>query len=283
MEGEARKACTRCGVSKDLSLFVKCRRSASGRKPYCKECEAARVRQWNADNPDKRREADKRKYEKNKDEIIARAAQWRKDNSERYREWVREDKKKNPAKYTKTRKDWRDNLVRTYDERVAALTITEKLCRKCQEVKPLSEFFVERRMRDGRQNHCKACDTKKAMAWRAQPGKKDAERKRQREWYHANPEKIKQSRGKSRLRAYGLTPPEYDAMVSGQDNQCAICKSPAEMEKHGILSVDHCHATGAVRGLLCSRCNHALGHLRDNPVVAHAAADYLERHAAKPN
>jgi len=45
------------------------------------------------------------------------------------------------------------------------------------------------------------------------------------------------------------------------------------------LSVDHCHATGRIRGLLCAKCNQAIGLMKDNPIFLRRAADYVERHA----
>jgi hypothetical protein len=78
---------------------------------------------------------------------------------------------------------------------------------------------------------------------------------------------------------FGIGVSEYADMFSAQGGVCAICSEPETMIRCGSavpLSVDHCHETGAVRGLLCSKCNMAIGHLNDNPFLARAAADYLE-------
>jgi hypothetical protein len=57
-------------------------------------------------------------------------------------------------------------------------------------------------------------------------------------------------------KVYGLAAGEYQAMLDAQDGVCAICgKHPVTIR----LAVDHDHQTGRVRGLLCRRCNRALG------------------------
>lgn len=61
-------------------------------------------------------------------------------------------------------------------------------------------------------------------------------------------------------------------MLDRQGGACAICLQV----RTETLHVDHCHATGAVRGLLCGACNRALGLLNDDPGLIRRAADYLD-------
>lgn len=70
---------------------------------------------------------------------------------------------------------------------------------------------------------------------------------------------------------YGLTKGQYEALIHDHGGQCAICHSTT------TLVIDHCHETGDVRGLLCHRCNVAIGWMMDDPAKLRAAADYLER------
>lgn len=73
---------------------------------------------------------------------------------------------------------------------------------------------------------------------------------------------------------YGLEPGEYDKLFEAQGGKCAICGGTRRQR----LSVDHCHKTGQVRGLLCRMCNgRLLTSVRDNPNTLRNAADYLER------
>src|SRR5258708_1372060 len=83
---------------------------------------------------------------------------------------------------------------------------------------------------------------------------------------------------------YGISMDEYSALSHAQDDVCAICKRP-EAYRPGrskrtenvkpMLHVDHDHATGKIRGLLCSRCNNALGNLQDDPKRIKAMLKYL--------
>ena len=81
---------------------------------------------------------------------------------------------------------------------------------------------------------------------------------------------------------YNLTADTYIKMLVEQDNKCAICnKEETIINKRGDvrpLCVDHCHATGAVRGLLCNHCNSMLGHARDCIETVEAGLAYLKRH-----
>jgi hypothetical protein len=78
-------------------------------------------------------------------------------------------------------------------------------------------------------------------------------------------------------RQYGIGAVEFDAILERQDGHCAIC--PAEVGSKGgrRLSVDHCHRTGRVRGILCSECNLGLGKFRDDPDLIEKAAQYLRQ------
>jgi hypothetical protein len=78
------------------------------------------------------------------------------------------------------------------------------------------------------------------------------------------------------LRKYGLTPDDYEALLASQGGTCAICgESPRGVGRYGRLVVDHEHASGKIRGLLCSNCNRALGWFRDSPSILRAAESYL--------
>ena len=73
--------------------------------------------------------------------------------------------------------------------------------------------------------------------------------------------------------AYGISPEQYADLMRGHEGACAICL------KQVSLMVDHDHETGQVRGLLCRKCNLALGYLEDNMERINRAFTYLERSA----
>jgi hypothetical protein len=109
-----------------------------------------------------------------------------------------------------------------------------------------------------------------------------------RAWALANPDKVQAVRLR---RTYGITPEEFERRLLEQDGRCEICniemKQAAQRNKDGSIRslgvcIDHCHATGIVRGLICSGCNKALGHFKDDPVRMRAAADYIEKYRRDP-
>lgn len=96
-------------------------------------------------------------------------------------------------------------------------------------------------------------------------------------WRKKNPDRWKRLQLKSRLkREYGISLDFYDGMYVAQGGKCAICHQPNE------LHVDHDHATGKVRGLLCGPCNRALGQFKDDPTRLRRAAEYLQINHSDP-
>ena len=78
------------------------------------------------------------------------------------------------------------------------------------------------------------------------------------------------------VRKYGLTMAEFEAMLASQGGVCAICGGPPNGPGKRY-HVDHCHDTKKVRGLLCGKCNTAIGLLNHDPARLRAAAKYLKR------
>lgn len=76
---------------------------------------------------------------------------------------------------------------------------------------------------------------------------------------------------------YDLTPSEYNIKLKDQYCRCAICEE-FQLDPTKKLFVDHCHTSGEVRGLLCHRCNAALGLLREDKEIAIRLINYIDKY-----
>jgi hypothetical protein len=81
-------------------------------------------------------------------------------------------------------------------------------------------------------------------------------------------------RAENLKRRFKLTTGQYDEMALLQCGLCAICGEECATNRR--LAVDHDHATGKIRGLLCQACNTSLGKFKDSPALLRRAANYLE-------
>ncbi len=106
---------------------------------------------------------------------------------------------------------------------------------------------------------------------------------RQSAYYRANKERTNETRRERDLRnKYGISSEDYARMLFRQDFRCACCKTSKPGGHGERFSVDHDHATGKVRALLCFRCNTVLGHIEEDSDVLVAVMDYLEKHGKVP-
>jgi hypothetical protein len=130
----------------------------------------------------------------------------------------------------------------------------------CYLTKPLSEFPIARINKDGRYSYCKLCKRAQSKGFdQKNPGLRAS-----------------RERGYVLKRKYGITQEQFDEILLRQGGRCAICRSSeASKSTDHRFSVDHDHETGQVRGLLCKRCNSALGHFQDNPEIVESALSYL--------
>lgn len=101
----------------------------------------------------------------------------------------------------------------------------------------------------------------------------------QKEYRKNNPQNVKNTALK---KSFGITLHIYNQMLERQGNVCAICGGKETVHDNRgrlrSLHVDHDHATGKIRALLCSKCNNGLGCFRDNTDVMQKAIDYLNHH-----
>ena len=91
--------------------------------------------------------------------------------------------------------------------------------------------------------------------------------------YTGTRESVKHSNKRGKYyKLYGITIEEYDTMFKEQDKKCKICKTVPDK-----LYVDHCHDTNVVRGLLCMKCNAALGLFKEKITNLENALCYLKQ------
>jgi len=140
--------------------------------------------------------------------------------------------------------------------------VGEKYCARCYTTKPLSGFTV--RKTGSRKGHpmsyCKSCRVH-----------------RQKQNYNNDTYQrvVRPYQLKSK---YGISVDEYDRMLEKQGFACAVCGTNDGGSAKGskTFAVNHCHKTGAVRGLLCNNCNRCLGLLKDDVNVLESAINYLK-------
>ena len=133
-----------------------------------------------------------------------------------------------------------------------------KHCGCCAKDLPLQMFAKNAAKKDGLQERCTPCRAQHHQATK-----------------HKRPKQTKEQKRRYLMSSYGLTKDEFDAMLKKQNNCCAICGS-SDWGKPSP-SIDHCHTTGKVRGLLCNNCNRGLGLLKDSTEVIKNAIKYLRR------
>lgn len=167
-----------------------------------------------------------------------------------------------------------------------------KNCRDCKKDIERSLFYKNRRATDGLQTRCIPCDKKRRKLWDCNNPRRSLLRARS--YYKKNREKLlaynSEWAKKNKIRkldkqmqyTHGITLAEYNAMVIYQNGLCLICKrAETAVTANGTiqrLSIDHCHKTGKIRGLLCMACNHGLGNFRDDTQRMLAAIQYLIEH-----
>jgi len=161
-----------------------------------------------------------------------------------------------------------------------------KMCTRCGKEFPATEeyFYKQGGKRKGLDPSCKKCkeynkqyrekNKEKISNQRKQYREKNREKisNQRKQYREKNKEYFKCVRIKTR---YNLTEKEYIKMVLEQDNKCAICGKEMKIGKGG-RSIDHCHSTSRVRGILCMTCNTTLGILEKNDILDKMTT-YLEK------
>ena len=151
-----------------------------------------------------------------------------------------------------------------------------KTCSKCSKTKLTSEFYKDITKLDGLHCNCKTCSGKATLNWYRKNRASQLVRMRKYHQEHKQRPRPKEKRQASEIKyRHGLTWAVYQQMVKKQNGVCAICGKQDSSGRR--LSIDHDHVTGKVRGLLCLKCNRALGLIGDSVPVAKMIVKYLRR------
>lgn len=153
----------------------------------------------------------------------------------------------------------------------AAPDASEAYCPRCQQTKSVVYFGRRSALADSpRKGYCRDCERAYHEARQTSAEVREARRADKRKYARSD-----RSRELRLGKLYGITLADYEAMLDAQGRCCAICSTdkPGGNAKH--WHVDHCHSTGRVRGLLCSRCNLAIGQFNDDPELLIRACVYL--------
>lgn len=271
------KRCGHCKQTLPADQFHRSKRSRDGLQNLCRDCHNLRRRE--------RRDVEVKRIA----ESVATSDGKKCPRCETFKPWseFHANRRQKDGKQAYC-KPCGNDVRREYEQRNAeaiALRRAERLarsategtkqCTKCGETKPLLSFYAHRGTKDGRSTYCAECQKAASRQWT----RNNAERVRERNAQRSREQKQRDHR-QWWLKLYNLTPDQYAELLVGQDGVCAICLQSetyidARTGEPRRLAVDHDHASGAVRGLLCGRCNRALGQFNDSIDVVQRAADYL--------
>ena len=125
-----------------------------------------------------------------------------------------------------------------------------KKCKTCKIIKPIKLFT---RTKNGWPSYCRDCASETI-------------------------------RTRNLIRDFNITKAQYNQMLAEQNHKCAICSIDESnnavshiSRKPRKMALDHCHKTGKIRGILCSKCNIGLGYFSDDPIILTKAIEYLNK------
>lgn len=143
-----------------------------------------------------------------------------------------------------------------------------KRCRRCDQVKPRSDFHANPSTKDRLHSYCAPC----------------ARQSKHESYERWTPDQRRLHRDRVLRMRYGIGVDDVIALYEEQRGCCAICRQPGERpavdtkrtpNAVDVLAIDHDHGTGNVRGLLCRSCNLALGYFKDSVATMQTAITYV--------
>jgi predicted DNA-binding protein (UPF0251 family) len=158
-----------------------------------------------------------------------------------------------------------------------------KVCKTCEELKPLLDFPARSSSPDGHFWHCFDCKRARDREYGRRYRERHPEQKRQNARKYARTDEARQLRSALSLKAkYGLTPAAFEEKLAAQGGRCPFCPEDTEVTKWDV-DHDHLCCEGSqtcgkcLRDLLCHKHNVGLGYWDDDPDALRRAADYIEQ------
>lgn len=272
LERGGHKRCVRCAEAKPLTEFSLKSKSRDGRLGHCRECSRAeQVAKVASIDPTAFMACRKCLVVKQASEFHARRAQCRTCIADmRRQQWRADNSFLEPIKYVPGSELTCDSCSRTLPHEAFGQTRAgrvkrtcgecrhpeSKRCSNCKLVLPASNFNVCRPNRSGLQGRCKPCEVAHRQRLR------DRDPNHYQNWWLTT--------------AYGITVQERDDLAAAQGGRCARPRCGRVFTDKKPY-VDHCHLSGAIRGVLCPGCNSAFGKFGDTLAGVISAVFYLAR------
>ena len=238
------KVCGKCGINKDISEFTKDKSKPSGVRSWCKQCAVEYRKNYDKVNKDKIRETRKKYSEEHREQEQETRKKYKEEHKEQIREYRKAHKEQGNQRHNKYY--WAHR---------------ELLCKRQNEYCKNNKDKIRQRDTRYRRNN-----SEKITITRHKYNVKNEMQIREHSW---------------RKQSIIFTCEEYELLLAKQGGVCVICgkaETAFDTRQNVLrkLSVDHDHATGRVRGLLCQRCNQGLGHFRDDIDLMQSAILYLD-------
>ena len=165
-----------------------------------------------------------------------------------------------------------------------------KICSKCKQSLPESNFWNDKYKKDGLRSACKVCNANnkeylqkyyvenKEKIAKYQKENRETISLRNKDWLRQRPEKVKEYQIRERAKKYNLKPEELLSMIKTANGKCSACNKNTD-----FLVVDHNHQCfkrpptcgGCTRGLICNNCNLILGKAQDSVELLKNLLSYL--------
>lgn len=148
-----------------------------------------------------------------------------------------------------------------------------KVCSKCKVSKELKDFYFIKKKNSYR-SRCRICTNKDHNDYmKTENGKKSRSKHNEKKMWKSESQMLYKSHW-SRKKKYGISEEQFRQMLEQQNNKCEIC-GILDVDTGKSLCIDHCHSTNQIRGLLCNKCNSAVGMVKESIDIVNNLKEYL--------